>query len=103
MAWRDKDHGETPPGTKELAAPFPSPAAQHKHTATRRNQQGWDTHYLTCLRQAVLASADLPFPVMPASVLVLWALLMQTLPVPHLTCVYCGTLILAAAGAGLIL
>jgi len=32
MAWRDREHGETPPGTKELAGIIPSPGPQHLAT-----------------------------------------------------------------------
>lgn len=45
----DSLHAETPPKQRNRLGPFPSPAPQHKHSATRGNQCSSSTHYLTCV------------------------------------------------------
>ena len=57
---RDRDHGETPPRTKELAGFISLPIyPQHK----KQPPAGTNTRYLTCLKQALppCTLADPPF------------------------------------------
>lgn len=68
---RDSNQGDTSQGKKELARPFPSTSPHHKHGATCRKQHSTSTGCPRCLHQAPCPCTlvDLPFSVMPASVL----------------------------------
>ena len=64
VAQRDKDHGKTPPRTKEQAGAISLPCPQHKQWPSVGNSAMLVLHNLSAPSPQPLSSPDLPFPVM---------------------------------------